>query len=72
MVTSAMSLVPPTPSLRRAEFFTSVISHESTALISLWVGVLSCIEMEVEKEKGRRESVITDGRLMFKENFNVK
>jgi DNA damage-binding protein 1 len=67
-----MPLVPPTPSLRRAEFFASVIAHEGTALVSLWVGVLSCIEMEVEREKGRRKSIASDGNLVFKENYNLK
>lgn len=67
-----MSLVPPTPSLRRAEFFTSVIAHETIALVSLWVGVLSCIEMEVEKEKGKKKGTGSDGRLVFKENYNLK
>jgi DNA damage-binding protein 1 len=70
-MTSSMALVPPMPSLRRAEFFAAVVAHDSTALVSLWVGVLSCIEMEVEKEKGKKKAA-ADGRLVFKENFNIK
>ena len=74
-------MIPPTPSLRQAEFFSSVISQDLVALVSLWVGVIECIEMEVEKDKDakkRRASVIgaavpEDGkRLKFRDNFNIK
>ena len=80
-MTSAIPLTPPTPSLRQAEFFAAVISHESIALVSLWVGVLSCIEMEAEKDKDakkRRASAIgveaeEEGRrVKFRANFNIK
>ncbi|KAK8849708.1 hypothetical protein IAR55_005043 [Kwoniella newhampshirensis] len=80
IVTSSIPLTPPTPSLRQAEFFTSVLSYDKVALVSLWVGVLSCIEMDVEKEKDakkRRASttgmdVDEDGRrLIFRDNFNI-
>ncbi|WVQ95773.1 hypothetical protein IAU59_002872 [Kwoniella sp. CBS 9459] len=80
IVTSSVPLTPPTPTLRQAEFFTSVIAHDRVALVSLWIGVLSCIEMEVEKDKDakrRRASAVgmdveEDGRrLLFKENFNI-
>ncbi|WWD20338.1 hypothetical protein CI109_104814 [Kwoniella shandongensis] len=80
IVTSSIPLTPPTPSLRQAEFFTSVLAHDKVALVSLWVGVLSCIEMEVEKDKDakkRRASaagmeVDEDGRrLKFRDNFNI-
>lgn len=81
VVTSAVPLFPPTPSLRHAEFFASVISQGNVALVSLWTGVLSCIDMEIEKEKEakrRRSSVAAfsineEGkRLVFKDNFNIK
>lgn len=80
-MTSSLPLTPPTPSLRQAEFFASVISQNTVALVSLWVGVLSCIEMEVEKDKDakkRRASTVAmdveeEGRrLNFKDNFNIK
>ena len=80
-MTSSIPLTPPTPSLRQAEFFASIISHESVALVSLWVGVLSCIELEVEKDKDakkRRASAIgiepeDEGRrVKFRANFNIK
>jgi len=83
VVTSSTLLNPPTPSLRQAEFYRGVIVEGSTALVSLWVGVLSCIELEVEKEKDlkrRRSSAVTpmlaeavpDKRLRVKESFNIK
>lgn len=79
VVTSSIPLTPPTPSLRQAEFFTSVIPQDNVAIVSLWVGVLSCIELEVEKDKDakkRRASVIgieEEGkRLKFRDNFNIK
>ncbi|WVW86882.1 hypothetical protein I302_108937 [Kwoniella bestiolae CBS 10118] len=81
IVTSSIQLTPPTPSLRQAEFFTSVIAHQNVALVSLWIGVLSCIEMEIEKDreaKKRRASTTIDvnmvdegKRLIFKDNFNI-
>lgn len=67
VVTSSLPLTPPTPSLRRAEFFSKVITCDTTALVSLWIGVLSCVELELEKEKRK----VTD-RLVFKENYNIK
>ncbi|WWC95424.1 hypothetical protein V866_002287 [Kwoniella sp. B9012] len=81
IVTSSIQLTPPTPTLRQAEFFTSVIAHQNVALVSLWIGVLSCIELEVEKDKDakkRRASTAGDinmvdevKRLIFKDNFNI-
>ncbi|WVF68077.1 hypothetical protein IAT40_002840 [Kwoniella sp. CBS 6097] len=79
-VTSSVPLTPPTPTLRQAEFFNSVIAHDRVALVSLWVGVLSCIEMEVEKDKDAKKrrgstagmDVDDEGkRLLFKDNFNI-
>ena len=79
IVTSSISLTPPTPSLRPAEFFSGIIAQDNVALVSLWVGVLSCIEIEVEKEKkGRRKSSVMEveggavNPLVFKEHFNIK
>ncbi|WVQ78968.1 hypothetical protein IAT38_001060 [Cryptococcus sp. DSM 104549] len=78
VVTSSLPLTPPTPTLRQAEFFTSVLAQKRLALVSLWVGVLSCIEIEVEKDKGgkkRRASVlgeeVVEKRLKFRDNFNI-
>ena len=81
-VTDSTELQPPTPSLRQAEFFRSVITQGSSLLISLWVGVLSCIEVEVEKDKDlkrRRSSAVEppveispDKRLRVRENYNIK
>lgn len=84
IVASSTLLNPPTPSLRLAEFYRGVIVEGSTALISLWVGVLSCVELEVEKEKDlkrRRSSAVrpgmvnesaSDKRLRVRETFNIK
>jgi hypothetical protein len=84
IVASLTLLNPPTPSLRLAEFYRGVIVEGSTALISLWVGVLSCVELEVEKEKDlkrRRSSAVrpgmvnesvSDKRLRVRETFNIK
>ena len=84
VVTSTLPLSPPTPTLRQAEFFTGVISSGNVALVSLWVGVLSCIEMEIEKDKDkdsskrRRSSAVApavsgrEQKLVFKEHFNIK
>lgn len=84
IVASSTLLNPPTPSLRLAEFFRGVVVDGSTALISLWVGVLSCVELEVEKEKDlkrRRSSAVrpgmvnesvSDKRLRVRETFNIK
>jgi hypothetical protein len=84
IVASSTLLNPPTPSFRLAEFYRGVIVEGSTALISLWVGVLSCVELEVEKEKDlkrRRSSAVrpgmvnesaSDKRLRVRETFNIK
>ena len=84
IVTSTLPLSPPTPTLRQAEFFTGVVSQGSTALVSLWVGVLSCIEIELERDKDkdaskrRRSSAVVpmvagrEQKLVFKEHFNIK
>jgi DNA damage-binding protein 1 len=73
-VAAATPLVPPTPSLRQAEFFSSVLCQGNLAVVSLWVGVLSCIEIEVDKDKRRRSSVAggSDKKLRFRDNFNIK
>nr|XP_018260261.1 uncharacterized protein I303_07178 [Kwoniella dejecticola CBS 10117]OBR82419.1 hypothetical protein I303_07178 [Kwoniella dejecticola CBS 10117] len=79
IVTSTIPLNPPTPTLRQAEFFTSVVSQGNVALVSLWIGVLSCIEMEVEKDKDARKrrasaagmEVEEGKRLQFRDNFNI-
>ena len=61
-----------------------MIVEGNTALISLWVGVLTCVELEVEKEKDlkrRRSSAVrpgmvnesvSDKRLRVRETFNIK
>lgn len=81
VVTSSTPLIPPTPSLRQAEFFTSIICHGNVVLASLWIGVLSCIDIELEKDKDvkrRRSSVAKfektdqEKRLVVVENFNIK
>ena len=81
VVTDLIDLLPPTPSLRLAEFFTGVISRDTSVIVSLWVGVLSCVEIDVEKDKEakkRRTSNVgvagSEGirRLKFKTNFNIK
>lgn len=82
LVTHDTPLSPPTPSLRQAEFFRSMIVQGTTLLVSLWVGVLSCIQLEVEKDKDlkrRRSSVavppvetVPDKRLRVRETFNIK
>lgn len=80
-VTSSISLTPPTPSLRQAEFFNAVISQGNVALVSLWTGVISCIELDFEKDKDakrRRSSVAADEsgsegrRLKIQDHFNIK
>nr|WVH01967.1 DNA damage-binding protein 1 [Naematelia aurantialba] len=80
VVTSTLSLTPPTPSLRRAEFFVGVVSQGDVALVSLWVGVLSRIGMEIEKDKEakrRRASIASTAAeddskvLVFTDNFNI-
>lgn len=86
-VTSSINLIPPVPTLRRAEFFTGVIAQDGVALVSLWTGVLSCIEMELEKDnhkdkegKRRRSSAAAnvaagdeaERRIVFKDNYNIK
>ena len=82
-ITSTLSLTPPTPSLRQAEFFASVVVHETTALVSLWIGVLSCVELELEKDKSSKrrrssavaaatEAEIGDKRVLLKETSNIK
>jgi DNA damage-binding protein 1 len=82
VVTSSASLNPPTPTLREAEFFRGIIADGYTVLVSLWVGVISCVELEVEKDKDlkrRRSSavaapvdVLPEKRLRAKEPFNIK
>nr|XP_019009308.1 uncharacterized protein I206_05956 [Kwoniella pini CBS 10737]OCF48089.1 hypothetical protein I206_05956 [Kwoniella pini CBS 10737] len=79
IITSSIHLTPPTPTLRQAEFFSSVVACGNVALVSLWIGVLSCIEMELEKDKDakkRRASAIDmeideRKRLQFRDNFNI-
>lgn len=82
-ITSSLPLTPPTPSLRQAEFFASVIVHDTTAIVSLWIGILSCVELELEKDKSSKrrrssavaagaEAEIGDKRVLLKETSNVK
>lgn len=81
VVSNSTPLHPPTPSLRSAEFFQGVVVQGMTVIVSLWVGVLSCLELEVEKDKDlkrRRSSVaasvqtVPDKRLRIRENYNIK
>jgi DNA damage-binding protein 1 len=82
IVTASLPLNPPTPSLRPAEFFNSVVAQGNTAIVSLWTGVLMCIEIDVEKDKDvkkRRASEIVKTEeepktktLIFRDNFNIK
>jgi DNA damage-binding protein 1 len=82
VVTSAVTLNPSTPSLRQAEFYRGIVAEGHIALVSLWVGVITCIELEVEKDKDlkrRRSSAVAapvdtlpEKRLRAKEPFNVK
>ena len=84
IVTSSVPLTPPTPSLRQSEYFSGVIACDSSILVSLWVGVLSCIDVELDKEKDskrRRSSAVAPApmdevegsmRLRFRDNFNIK
>ncbi|OWZ42004.1 DNA damage-binding protein 1 [Cryptococcus neoformans C23] len=78
IITSSTSLTPPTPTLRQAEFFTAVVAQERVALVSLWIGVLSCLEIELDKGssgKKKRSSTIPtpegETRLKIKDNFNI-
>lgn len=80
-ITSSISLVPPTPTLRQAEYFNAVISQGNVALVNLWTGVLSCVELDFEKDKEakrRRSSVAADEsegegkRLKIQDHFNIK
>lgn len=73
VITSSLKLAPPTPALRRQEFFTAVISDRNVALVSLWTGLLSCVEIELAK-KGRKKDMDVDGerKLVFRNNFNMK
>jgi DNA damage-binding protein 1 len=84
VVTSSHPLAPPTPALRRQEFFTGVVVQGSTALVSVWTGLLACMEMELEKardlkrrasvseEKGREDKEKDGRRLVFKLVYNLK
>ncbi|KAE8541647.1 hypothetical protein D1P53_001817 [Cryptococcus gattii VGV] len=78
IITSSTPLTPPTPTLRQAEFFTAVVAQEGVALVSLWIGVLSCLEIELDKGpsgKKRKSSTIPtpegETRLKIKNNFNI-
>ncbi|RXK37957.1 hypothetical protein M231_04743 [Tremella mesenterica] len=79
VVTSSIPLTPPTPSLRLAEFFTSVIAKDNAVLVSLWVGVLSCCEIAAVKGKGftrndgdvDMEGKDASGSLEFRDHFNL-
>lgn len=79
IITSFTPLTPPTPTLRQAEFFTAVVAQERVALVSLWIGVLSCLEIELDKGSGgkkRKSSTIPtpegETKLKIKNNFNIK
>jgi DNA damage-binding protein 1 len=61
------------------------VVHDTAAIVSLWIGVLSCVELELEKDKSskrRRSSAIAaaaapeaeigDKRVLLKETTNVK
>ncbi|KAL1411075.1 hypothetical protein Q8F55_002024 [Vanrija albida] len=79
-ITASQPLSPPMPSLARAEFFTGVRASGSAALVSLWTGLLACVEIEFEKakdaKKRRASEVLGDeceagARLVFKSSFNI-
>lgn len=77
VVTASQALAPPTPALRRQEFFTGVIAQDSLALVSVWTGLLACIEMEVEKAKDAKRRAsdaknADDRRVVFKSSYNIK
>lgn len=50
-----------------------MIADGNVALVSLWTGLLSCVEIELAK-KGRKKDMDVDGdrKLVFKNNFNMK
>jgi hypothetical protein len=74
VITASEALAPPTPLLRRQEFFTGVIAAGSSALVSIWTGLVSYLEMEPEKVKDMKRRKGTGRRLVFKHGatFNVK
>lgn len=73
VITSSLKLAPPTPALRQQQFFTAVISEGTTAIASLWTGLLTCVEMDFAK-KGKKKDMEIDGdrKLVFKTSFNMK
>ncbi|WVO14336.1 hypothetical protein L204_101968 [Cryptococcus depauperatus] len=77
ILTSSLALTPPTPTLRQAEFFTAILAHERVVMVSLWIGVLSCLELECDmaQSKKKRPSNMSgmedEGLLRLRDNFNI-
>ncbi|BEJ16509.1 hypothetical protein CspHIS471_0511140 [Cutaneotrichosporon sp. HIS471] len=76
VVTASHPLRPPTPALRRQEFFTGAVVQGNTALVSMWTGLLACAEMEMEKagdmkRRVNEEKTKEERRLVFKTVYNI-
>ncbi|WVQ75561.1 hypothetical protein IAR50_005188 [Cryptococcus sp. DSM 104548] len=74
VVTSSQLLSPPTPTLRAAEFFSAIVAQGRVALVSLWIGVVSCLEIEIDKKslgKKKKTAPDEDVRLKFRDNYNI-
>ncbi|KAL7425176.1 hypothetical protein Q5752_000864 [Cryptotrichosporon argae] len=76
---ASLALAPPTPLLRRAEFFAGLAVSRAVALISLWTGVLHAVELEVDREKSKKRRASGAGMdvdegvatLRVKDSYNV-
>ncbi|ODN74495.1 hypothetical protein L202_06876 [Cryptococcus amylolentus CBS 6039] len=77
VVTSSQPLSPPTPTLRAAEFFSAIVAQERIALVSLWIGVISCLEIEVDRKSSGKKKRLSkvpsdeDAILKFRDNYNI-
>ncbi|GMK54981.1 hypothetical protein CspeluHIS016_0200370 [Cutaneotrichosporon spelunceum] len=76
VTTASHPLRPPTPALRRQEFFAGAVAQGSTALVSMWTGLLACAEMEMEKAADAKRRVADDKvkearRIVFKTVYNI-
>lgn len=74
MITASQALRPPMPLLRLQEFFTGVVCNGTRAVVSLWTGILTRLEMELEKVKDmkRRQGERGERRLVFRSSMNLK